>query len=386
MPITEDPDTTVPLLKIGDEIDTDDGPGVLMDVQINAAEYNGEWQLEPPTLVVELDDGQTIHTCLCSVTLPDSEEGTELLHQEYERLWPPMMDEVPEDAEQLIPEGNEEMRTGDVSCRLDRAILQYRSTRYRLAGYEQYIVPRNLDEANIIVDIINEAYPDVASVTNKSLVVLTQAPDFVPMLNRAGVTLERREHRIYGFFTYYVVGFDVKENVKRLPGSALSLSQEDFDEITKLADTLYDLERKITKTRKQLHKLCLDTVVRNGFATSVDQLEYIILQVGHKLIEIKRAAKWSSGREVRDKILRELATVGIDISTVPAIVKAAYKVKSLFHQLSVKMAYGHEPGYENRYLEIKHAATCSHDRVAVDLLISTTDAIDQLLDLLDINL
>jgi hypothetical protein len=115
MPIVEDSDTVKTLIEIGDHVVTDDGEGTVAGIALNAAEYNGAWQLEPPTIVVELEDGTTIHTCICSLELLDDEEGTELLHAEYERLWPPMDNEVPEDAEMLIPEGDEEenMRTGE---------------------------------------------------------------------------------------------------------------------------------------------------------------------------------------------------------------------------------------------------------------------------------
>lgn len=108
MPVVEDSDRVLCLLEIGDTIETDEGPGRLTGVRFNTAKYNNKWELEPPALVVELDSGQTIHTCLCSIELPHTQKGTTLLHREFDRLWPPRTDGVPEDADMLIPEGDEE--------------------------------------------------------------------------------------------------------------------------------------------------------------------------------------------------------------------------------------------------------------------------------------
>ncbi len=125
MPIVENADTTERLLGVGDEIETDDGVGVITNITLNAAEYNGEWQLEPPAIEVKLEDGSTVHTCICSLKVPGEEDATELLHQEYDRLWPPMQDEVPEDADVLIPEGDEDMRTANYpSQQLDVVIAE----------------------------------------------------------------------------------------------------------------------------------------------------------------------------------------------------------------------------------------------------------------------
>lgn len=108
MPVVEDSDQVLPLLSIGDTVETDDGPGTLVSVQFQTAQYNGSWELEPPSLVVELDSGETVHTCLCSITLPGTKLGTKLLHREFERLWPPKTSGVPEDSKMLIPEGDED--------------------------------------------------------------------------------------------------------------------------------------------------------------------------------------------------------------------------------------------------------------------------------------
>lgn len=113
MPIHEDADQTYKLFAVGDQVVTPDGPGTVTSVQFNTAKYNDRWELEPPQIVVDLEDGQTIHTCLCELELPHTKKGTKLIHNEFDRLWPPIDDEVPEGAEMLIPEGDEEITEGD---------------------------------------------------------------------------------------------------------------------------------------------------------------------------------------------------------------------------------------------------------------------------------
>jgi len=108
MPITEDSDSVETLLEIGTKVETDEGPGEVKSISLNAAEYGEDWQLEPPSIEVELENGEIIFTCICELVLPSDDEATKLLHAEYERLWPPIDEAVPEDAEMLIPEGQEE--------------------------------------------------------------------------------------------------------------------------------------------------------------------------------------------------------------------------------------------------------------------------------------
>ena len=108
MPVVEDHDQVYKLFAVGDEVLTSEGPGEVIGVQFNCAKYNTRWELEPPQIIVELDDGTVIHTCLCELELPNTVKGTNLLHREFDRLWPPMTDEVPENADMMIPEGEED--------------------------------------------------------------------------------------------------------------------------------------------------------------------------------------------------------------------------------------------------------------------------------------
>jgi hypothetical protein len=90
------------VLKRGDKVTTEDGPGEVVDITLMGADYSDERsELEPPQITVKLDeDGQEIVVCPCAIDLED-EEATEFLHQEYERLWPPVED-LPGDAQTLV--------------------------------------------------------------------------------------------------------------------------------------------------------------------------------------------------------------------------------------------------------------------------------------------
>lgn len=141
MPVVEDSDQVLPLLKVGDEVTTDEGPGVLVGVQFQTAQYNGKWELEPPQLEVDLDSGKTIYTCLCSIELPNTQKGTKLIHQEFDRLWPPRTEAVPEDADMLIPEGDEEpIREGLKEAKMNDYLKK------ELARYLEYVDAADRDE------------------------------------------------------------------------------------------------------------------------------------------------------------------------------------------------------------------------------------------------
>ncbi|KKN66712.1 hypothetical protein LCGC14_0468980 [marine sediment metagenome] len=152
MPVVDDSDQVLPLLSVGDAIDTPEGPGVLVDVQFNTAQYDGKWQLEPPSLVVELDDGQTIHTCLCVITLPGTTKGTRLIHQEFNRLWPPRTEGVPEGADMLIPEGEEDaVREGNET--IERKANMRRYAEDQESGYQGW---KNYETWNAALWINND--------------------------------------------------------------------------------------------------------------------------------------------------------------------------------------------------------------------------------------
>jgi hypothetical protein len=110
MPVETDPDTVQRLVGIGDEVVTPEGSGIVVDIILSSADYPDGTELEPPGIGVELDNGETIYTCICQLGLED-ESATELLHSEYYRLWP--LKDGPEDVEMLIPEKEEVMSRFD---------------------------------------------------------------------------------------------------------------------------------------------------------------------------------------------------------------------------------------------------------------------------------
>lgn len=101
--IREDQDDVWTVLAVGDEVGTPEGPGTVEEIEIALARYIDETELEPPHVQVRLEDGSIIDTCLCRLELQDPDD-TEVVRSEFQRLWPPVQDHVPEDAESTLPE------------------------------------------------------------------------------------------------------------------------------------------------------------------------------------------------------------------------------------------------------------------------------------------
>jgi len=83
------PIRSVPLFHVGSIVETDEGLGEIIDIVIQAGKYD-RWELDPPKLVIMLENGSILNACMCSIRIPESEKATELLHREYDRLWPPV--------------------------------------------------------------------------------------------------------------------------------------------------------------------------------------------------------------------------------------------------------------------------------------------------------
>jgi hypothetical protein len=115
------PEGVATFLQLGDVVNTPEGPGKVVDIALNLADYNGDVQLEPPTIVVKLDAGPVIHVCLCGLDFGD-EFINQRVHDEFSRLWPPM-DTVPE-AEEIAKttDGNLELHIG-MAQRFNEAVL-----------------------------------------------------------------------------------------------------------------------------------------------------------------------------------------------------------------------------------------------------------------------
>ena len=123
-PIDEEPGDIFTILEIGDKVDTPDGPGEVTNISLHGADYGDDRiELEPPSISVKLEDGTETTVCPCVIELED-EELTDLLHDEYNRLWPPM-DKLPGDAQRLVDDEKLKHERDNFSRRYMRA--------YRLA-------------------------------------------------------------------------------------------------------------------------------------------------------------------------------------------------------------------------------------------------------------
>lgn len=94
------------LLKNGQEVDTPLGPGVIVDIEVQAGKYGDRIEMEPPVVTVQLDDPSDgdpdrIVVCICKLGLKDKEHEA-IIHKEFARLWPPITDEIPEDTRMLV--------------------------------------------------------------------------------------------------------------------------------------------------------------------------------------------------------------------------------------------------------------------------------------------
>ena len=94
------------LLKIGQEVDTPLGPGVIVDIEVQAGRYGDRVEMEPPVVTVELHDPpkdapKRVVVCICKLGLKDDEHEA-IIHKEFARLWPPITDEIPEDSRMIV--------------------------------------------------------------------------------------------------------------------------------------------------------------------------------------------------------------------------------------------------------------------------------------------
>jgi hypothetical protein len=89
---------TVAFLQVGDTVETPDGPGKVVQIALQLADYSGDVQLEPPAVVVKLQDGTVKRCCLCELDFGTVEINQQVA-REFARLWPPMDVPVPPAAE-----------------------------------------------------------------------------------------------------------------------------------------------------------------------------------------------------------------------------------------------------------------------------------------------
>ena len=128
--VTLSGDDQFPLLQPGQHVQTPEGPGVITDIEIHAGRYGDRIEMEPPVVMVELDDEaanpRRIQVCICKLGLENGEHET-IVSKEFGRLWPPVDTEIPESAHQLVDVETVEAAEG-------ASMIRYRGSLYRRQG------------------------------------------------------------------------------------------------------------------------------------------------------------------------------------------------------------------------------------------------------------
>ena len=97
-----------PVIRVGDDVDTPDGPAVVYEIAIHGGKYGDRFELEPPAIFVKMADDEAIRqVCMCVLKLSNIVHE-KLLSKEFDRLWPPIDEDVPEDAYMLVDHDKEE--------------------------------------------------------------------------------------------------------------------------------------------------------------------------------------------------------------------------------------------------------------------------------------
>lgn len=159
------PDQNFTVLKRGQPVETPLGPGHIDDIEVQAARYGKRIELEPPVISVELDDPEAgqpkiVTVCMCKLGLANTEHEA-IIQKEFSRLWPPITDDIPEEARMLVDHQEEfQKKTGEFLRLVANAapedsielIKQYRD----LALMVPMVVRRaaqNLDPGTVIRDL-----------------------------------------------------------------------------------------------------------------------------------------------------------------------------------------------------------------------------------------
>lgn len=99
-------DETFDLLRMGQQVETPLGSGVVKEIALQAARYGDRIELEPPAITVRLDDPAEgipaeIVVCMCKLGLKNTKHEA-IIRKEFARLWPPISDDVPKDIHMLM--------------------------------------------------------------------------------------------------------------------------------------------------------------------------------------------------------------------------------------------------------------------------------------------
>jgi len=121
-------DGVMPLLEVGQQVETPLGHGRISDISLVASDYGTQVEMEPK-IMVDLDDPEegipnTIQVCMCKLGLGD-EKKEAIIRKEFSRLWPPITDEIPQDSRMIVDVQNEFAETSNMTTPRDTEIKQF---------------------------------------------------------------------------------------------------------------------------------------------------------------------------------------------------------------------------------------------------------------------
>lgn len=189
-----------PVLRTGDEVETPEGPATVYEIAIHGGKYGDRFELEPPAIFVKMADDEAIRqVCMCVLKLSNTVHE-KLLSKEFDRLWPPIDEDVPEDAHMLVDHDKEEstiMRsirtrtaeTGDffnLSEGEDRIIITPADAS-ALDDFEVELADLTLDENRVWMEIFKDVGmphrwvrpADVGAPANAELIAEVDGPAFI---------------------------------------------------------------------------------------------------------------------------------------------------------------------------------------------------------------
>lgn len=252
------------LLERGQAVDTPLGPGVIDDISIHAGRYGDRIEMEPPTVTVLLDDQSSnprrVQVCMCALSLADKEHET-IISKEYNRLWPPVDETIPDYAHQLTDMEQVEGTTRGITMqRLPNKIVhngrtyQLRSARpLRRKAATPYskddLVTKLVgddyseDEADELADkwAGNAAFADLAELLNENWDQVFEATDEMDAVDEESVAL---------FGMFHQQGMDAMDSGS---GAALLASNPDFQDLDeKMQSAVVEIMAKINDVSADL--------------------------------------------------------------------------------------------------------------------------------------
>lgn len=242
-------DEAFDLLRIGQQVETPLGSGRIVDIAIQAGKYGDRIEMEPPAITVDLDKPpedvpKRIVVCMCKLGLEDDKHEA-IIRKEFHRLWPPLTDEIHEDAHMLM-DLNKQDELDKVRSRFERHNL----TAHRVASVGlRYRRQRQLfrDYAELALHL---AEPTIDTVDELRPGMVVTALESVDMDNQLSVVLKSLGLEGAGEDggRVYVLLYNPEEDSLRqltLPEDEKFMGH-DGEEATGMTPTVYDPERLVS--------------------------------------------------------------------------------------------------------------------------------------------